>query len=276
MTLYQQESTDLYLRTKRKEAVDLAMRGRWEEAVEVNRSILRFADDDTEAHNRLGKALIELGQYQGAKEAFQKALSLKPANPIARKNLERLKRLKPTAPLVKKAEKAKANLFVEERGKTCVTRLQGVAERQVLAAVAPGDTVYLRCKDNVVWVESPQADGLGHLEPRLGLRLSRLVRGGNQYAAAVTSVNDLELSLIIRETYHHPDLARVISFPGKTERVPTIPENLPLFDEALEAEMVPSRNEADEEDPDLLDPDGYPRTRQAQEEEEDDEEEQEY
>ncbi len=275
MTLYQQESTDLYLRAKRREAIDLAMHGRWEEAVEVNRSILRFAADDTEAHNRLGKALMELGQYQGAKEAFQEALSLKPGNPIARKNLERLKRLEPTAPVVKKAEKAKANLFVEERGKTCVTRLQGVAGRQVLAAVAPGDTVYLRCKDNVVWVEPSQGEGLGHLEPRLGLRLSRLVRGGNQYAAAVTSVNDLEVSIIIRETYHHPDLASVISFPGKAEGFPTIPEDLPLLDEAVEAEVVRSVDEADEEDPDLLDPDGYPRSRQAPEEE-DDEEEQEY
>ncbi len=276
MTLYQQESTDLYLRTKRRAAIDLAMRGRWEEAVEVNRSILRLASDDAEAHNRLGKALMELGRYQGAKEAFQVALSLKPGNPIARKNLERLKRLEPTAPVVKKAEKAKANLFVEERGKTCVTRLRGVAGRQVLAAVAPGDTVYLRCKDNVVWVESPQGDGLGHVEPRLGLRMSRLVRGGNQYAAAITSMNDLEVSVIIRETYHHPDLASIISFPGKTEGFPTIPEELPLVDEAAEVELVPSADEVDEEDSDVLDPDGFPRSLQATGEEDDDEEEQEY
>ena len=48
---------------------------------------------------------------------------------------------------------------------------------------------------------------MGSVEPKLTARLLRLVRGGNQYEAAVTSASAQELSLIIRETYKHPSQA---------------------------------------------------------------------
>ena len=53
------------LRRQRTElAINLAMQSRWEEAVRVNQSILEVYPTDADAHNRLGKALTELGQYK--------------------------------------------------------------------------------------------------------------------------------------------------------------------------------------------------------------------
>jgi len=44
------------------EAVQLAVEGRWEEAVDLNRYIIENFGADEGAQNRLGKALTELGR----------------------------------------------------------------------------------------------------------------------------------------------------------------------------------------------------------------------
>jgi len=76
-----------------KVAVILAMKSQWSEAESQNRSILSEFPDDLEAHNRLGKALTELGKIDAAKKAFHKALEISPHNTIAGKNLDRLMHL---------------------------------------------------------------------------------------------------------------------------------------------------------------------------------------
>jgi Flp pilus assembly protein TadD len=72
------------------EAVELAMRGQWEEAVVVNKDIIERFPGDVSAYNRLGKAEWELGDLSGAIEAYSKALEIEPTNGIAKKNIARL------------------------------------------------------------------------------------------------------------------------------------------------------------------------------------------
>lgn len=203
-------------REKAHEAVALATQGRWEEAVAMNRAILGLAPGDVEALNRLGKALSELGCYAEARDAFRQSVQLSPTNIIARKNLQRLAHLEDLtpAPLKKKAAPA---VFIEERGRTCVTSLHNLAPKAVLARLAAGDTVHLRMDGSGVAVESAQHEPLGQVEPKLERRLIRLVNGGNRYVAAVTSVSERELVIILHETYCHPSMASVVSFPAKAE-----------------------------------------------------------
>lgn len=73
------------------EAVELAMRGSWEEAVVVNQGIIEGIPGDVSAHNRLGKAFFELGEYPQAIEAYNNSLKLEPGNSIAIKNIARLR-----------------------------------------------------------------------------------------------------------------------------------------------------------------------------------------
>ena len=56
---------------------------------------------------------------------------------------------------------------------------------------------------------------LGQVEPRVGTRVARLTRGGNLYEAAVTSVEERELAIIIRETYKTPAQSGIVSFPSR-------------------------------------------------------------
>jgi len=205
------------------QAVALALQNRWEEAVAVNQSILGIFPADADAHNRLGKALTELGRYTEAQEAYRRTLQLDPSNSIAQKNLQRLSLLlqarSPTkvAQLPLPAEQApvEPQLFITETGKTGLTTLAKPASQEVLAQVTAGTSVHLRIDGGTLVVESPLGDRLGEVEPKLGQRLIHLMRGGNQYTAAVTSVNNHSVKIIIRETYQHPSQAGKVSFPAK-------------------------------------------------------------
>ena len=48
-----------------------------------------------------------------------------------------------------------------------------------------------------------------------GQRLVRLIKGGNQYTAAIISSTEGVVSVIVREVYQHPSQAGQLSFPPK-------------------------------------------------------------
>jgi len=203
-------------RQRTKEAINLAMQGRWEEAITANRSIIEVFPNDINAYNRLGKALSELGQYAEAREAYNRALEIDPKNSIARRNLRRLS-------LLKEAQRAIGQdrhmvipqLFIEETGKAGVASLELMAPKEVLAKLAAGDPVYLRPKGQGLIAENKLGEYLGQVEPRIGVRLAKLIEGGNRYIAAITSSADSEVKVIITEIFQHPSQAGRPSFPAK-------------------------------------------------------------
>jgi tetratricopeptide (TPR) repeat protein len=206
------------------QAVSLALQSRWEEAVTANETILSLFPADVEAHNRLGKAFVELGLFVKAKEAYSKALQLDPSNSIAQKNLARLSNLPEevlveetglTASVPKERGRVEPDLFIEEIGKTGITTLVNLAPRPMLATVTPGTPVQLVPQDNTLMVKSPHGHKLGELESRLGKRLINLMNGGNRYAAAIASIDDHAVKLLIRETYQDPRQVGKPSFPSR-------------------------------------------------------------
>ena len=203
-------------REKSREAIALALHGDWDRATEVNRKILRLFPGDVDALNRLGKAFLELGRYLEAKEAFEGAARIAPHNTISKKNLERLAHLQEAMPPPKQGKVVTPYLFIEESGKSGTTVLDRPAPREVLAKMAAGDVVKLACRDHTLIVENYQGEYLGQVEPKLGIRLARLIKGGNRYDAAIISINRQEISVIIWETYRHPDQGSVCSLPTRS------------------------------------------------------------
>ena len=245
MNLSKTEHSEKLRREKSKQAIALALEGHWERAIGVNLGILGLIPDDVEALNRLGKAFLELGRYPEATEAFEKASKAAPYNAISKKNLERLAHLQQAAPRPNHRKVVTPIPFIEESGKSGVTRLRNPAQGHVIAKMAAGDPVKLVCKNHSLIVENSQGEYLGQVEPKLGIRLIRLIGGGNGYDAAITSVNREEVSAIIWETYRHPDLAGVCSFPtkGKEDHKVYLREDLLLYD--IETEL-----ESDDDPPD--------------------------
>ena len=203
-------------RRSAKEAIALAMQGRWEEAVITNRSIIEVFPNDIDALNRLGKALTELGQYGQARETYGRAMEIDPKNGIASRNLQRLSLLNGTLAVpAQRRQRVIPQLFIEETGKAGLVSLEQPAPREVLAEMAAGDTVHLRLRGQGFIIESKHGEYLGRVQPRIGVRLAKLMDGGNRYTAAIASLVDSEIKVIITEAFQHPSQAGRPSFPAK-------------------------------------------------------------
>lgn len=202
-----------------KDAISLALSGEWERAAEVNQAILDQTPDDVEAMNRLGKALMEVGEYGSARDVLVRVVSAAPYNNIAKKNLARLEQMESAPTPSRQIRKAAGapKFFIEESGKSGTTILQKPGASRVVASIAPGDPVSLAVENNAICVYVSDGDYLGRVEPKLGRRLIKLLEGGNKYEAAVIGIKEQGVSIIIRETYRHPSLHNVCSFPSKSK-----------------------------------------------------------
>ena len=226
---YQQEEEEKARLRQRltKEAIDLALQGRWEEAEAVNRDIIEKFPTDVEAYNRIGRALIELGDFDRAKEAYFNALALAPENAIAKKNVARLTSLSESVSTLSsepqksstrrtQARKVTLDLFITEMGKAGVVNLHNVASGKVLAKMAFGDQVHLEAKGQHLIVVSQSGESLGEVEPKQGLRLIKLMLGGNSYDAVILNVEEGRVQVIIKEVYQHPSQVGRPSFLVKS------------------------------------------------------------
>ena len=216
-------------------AIELALQGRWAEAVQLNRAIIESFPTDVDAFNRLGKAMTELGRYGEAREAYMKALEIDPLNIIARKNLSRLATLGEEATPREATQKLSPQMFIEEMGKTGITTLLRL-NMEVAARMTAGDQVALHRENGSLVVQSMSGEYVGEIELRLALRLIKLMEGGNEYVAAISALDENEVRVFIRETFQDASQMGKLSFPptvGESFR-PYVKERL-LRQDAQEA-----------------------------------------
>ena len=225
MAVFQSEDRQRMRRVRSERAIQLAMQNKWEEAADVNRQILEHFPDDVDTLNRLGKALMELGQYAESRDQYAKATRADPSNGIAAKNLVRLTRLAEEAAAspvaaVPHAQRVDPSLFIEESGKTAVTDLVDRAAFHTIATLTAGDRLTLKVENSVVRLVGPGDVVVGQLEPKIAQRVIRLVAAGNRYSAAITSIDEQHVRIIIREEYRDPSMRSRPSFP--TQQGPEI------------------------------------------------------
>jgi tetratricopeptide (TPR) repeat protein len=197
------------------QAIAAATDADWEGAADLNRRILELGPD-SEAENRLARALWEMGELAQAREHYQAALALDPTNRIAERNIGRLRVLlaeagKKTVP-AQAGSKAPVSIFVEETGKTGFAHLVDLVDPKQLAQVNPGDAVELS-PDGPRLEAKSNGTHIGYVEPRVAARLLKLIAEGNKYTAGVTSLGERDVRIIIRETYQDPANYGKVSFP---------------------------------------------------------------
>lgn len=241
-------------RKLQEKAIELAAMNRWDEAADTNRQILQLGEDP-DTYNRLGKALMEQGQYTEAHDAYQHTLRLTPTNSIARKNVARLDAL-----IARGFESGQANrkprqqvdlrMFITETGRTAITALIDVPRSPAVEALVTGEKMDFRVDGKTVFVVDADGTVVGRLEPKLGQRLAELINGGNRYLAAIAQSDPRIVRLLIRETYQDPSQRNRISFPGKLGEGATYVSDLRYeeYEDLLEEAEEGDEGEADSEE----------------------------
>ncbi|MBX3069996.1 MAG: hypothetical protein KF883_05865 [Thermomicrobiales bacterium] len=210
-------------RTRRQvveEARQAALDSRWDEAIEINRELIQRDAKDTEAHNRLGRALMEKHDYNASYEAYSNALKSDLANLIARRNLQRLEILRNArGEGVGSASTIfpRSSVFIEEVGKTWVTELTNPVPTSTLAGIYAGQQLVLSDADGRLVVSLLSGERVGEVERRTAERVIELMEGGNVYEAYALGLTAASLRVILREVHRDPSQIGRISFPRQIQ-----------------------------------------------------------
>lgn len=194
-------------------AINAALAGDWQKALQTNQAILKEKKDDVDALNRLARAHAELGDIQKARECLKKVLSIDTFNTIAQKSLERWKDMKNGD--IAASSKTSAQVFLEEPGKTKIVPLMHLGGPEIIAEIDAGDEVKLNCNSHKVAVLTHTSKNIGKLPDDLSARLRKLTSVGYEYKVFVKSVDKNEIRVLIRETKRPPKLSDIPSFPAE-------------------------------------------------------------
>lgn len=185
------------------QAISAALEARWDDALRLNKKIIKLDPQSVDGLARLARAYMEMGRFNLAKKYYNEALKYDPYNPIASKNLKIIKSFKSNnQPKNGNGHgKLSSSLFLQEPGKSKIINLLKVAEPQKLSQAYCGMQVGAAVKNRKITIVDEEGTYLGVLPDDICHHLMRLLKGGNKYEFFIKSVRVNSLSLLIRETF---------------------------------------------------------------------------
>lgn len=192
------------------QAIQAAKNQDWKAAVDVNRQLIEENEEDIQAYIRLGVAQVQLGDVKDAKLSFTQALTLDKSNQLAKKHLQKLENNQTITLSTLPADEQ----FIEEPGKTKTIELHRLAGREQLEKLSVGQTCELKSKNRFISVEVNKTY-IGSLPEDLSSRLSKLMKGGNEYVCYIRSIspNNCTCTVFIKEVKRSTEQEFVNSFP---------------------------------------------------------------
>lgn len=178
------------------EAIFLALSGKWEGALEINKQIIHQNPSDIDALNRLARAHFELGNIPKAKSATQKALKVDSTNSIAIKSLEKYRNTKKSNKALN--HKHINDSFLEEPCKTKLVTLIHPGDSKVTNSLYSGDVVKLLTYPHRISVTTEEGKYIGRLPDDLAAKFRHLIKTGNKYETYIKSVDDGEITIFIK------------------------------------------------------------------------------
>jgi len=202
------------------QAINIALRQDWKEAIRINLLIIKEEKTNTDAYNRLGYAYMQNSQPVKSKETFMKVLKLDPYNHIAQKNLQKISLMKKNGTHMPSCEDISPLLFLEEPGKTKMIDCVNTAPMNALSILTCGQKIQLVPKAHSIEVRDMQNKYIGALPDDIAFRLLKLINAGNEYVTVVKGVSKNCVSIFIRETKRGKKLINQPSFIGTTNYIP--------------------------------------------------------
>lgn len=221
------------------QAIQKAIEGEWGKAIEINQQILKEEPHDIETLNRLAFAQAISGRAKAAKITYQKVLNLDSQNPIALKNMKKLKvgSLDSNHAMPRHSE----SMFLEESGKTKIIDLINTADIKITSKLTTGEVLNLRVKRLKIFVLDSRNSYLGMLPDDIGKRLIKFISGGNTYDAYVRTSDKNRLAVFVRETKRSTKFRNLPSFSLGEKTKVTFPSK------SYKAELEDSEDESEEE-----------------------------
>lgn len=180
----------------KKQAIQTALNGNWQNAIFLNKDLIKENPEDIDALNRLALAYAITGKINLAKTTYLKVVKIDPLNSIALRNLKKIK---------DKILKANSNSnyyinnkFLEEPGKTKVIELVNIAQPKIIEQLRTGQSLNLSIKRLKIFIlEDKQY--IGVLPDDIGKRLIKFIKGGCQYEAYTKSASAHKVTIFIKE-----------------------------------------------------------------------------
>jgi len=194
-------------------AIKAALELDWDGAIRLNLEILKIDKESIETLCRLARAYLEKGELKPAKKTYQEVLKLDRFNPIAKRNLEKIKENISIPSLNKQRKPITNGLFLEEPGKTITVKLVRLTSPKVLLCQNVANEVKLNVKKRFIIVSDEKNNYLGRLPDDLSHRLIRLISLGNHYVSVIKSVGKNNLEVFIKEIKRSKRNKNTPSFP---------------------------------------------------------------
>lgn len=218
-------------------AIDAALSSKWDEALKINKQIIKVDPQNVDALNRQARAYMELGKSNLAKKYYSEALKFDPYNPIAIKNLKIIRSFKPNMatnhiPTTNGYSRLSPSLFLQEPGKTKIVSLLRVAEPQKLSQAFCGMRVEMVVKNRKITIVDLNENYMGVLPDDTSHLMFRLLKGGNKYDLFIKSIKVNGLSVLIKEVYRSKRFKNQPSFLDNSDSIITSSEMLPNLDQS--------------------------------------------
>ncbi len=224
--------------TLKNQAIQTALQGNWQDAIIMNKSLIADNPEDIDALNRLALAYTILGKVREAKSTYQKVVIIDPLNPIALRNLKKIKDKKFSL-VSKSSNPCINNKFLEEPGKTKVVELVNIAQPRIVESLRTGQALELSVKRLKIFA-SEGKQYIGVLPDDIARRLIKFIKSGCRYEAYVKSSNQHKVTVFIKEVKKsnrykdQPSFTSITDSPlvlDKAEKIKARPEERDEKDE---------------------------------------------
>lgn len=231
--------------TLKHQAIQTALEGNWQTAISINKTLIGQDPNDIDALNRLALAYTITGKIKEAKSNYQKVLNIDSLNPIALRNL---KKLKEKGQILGNGNSNTQinNKFLEEPGKTKVVELVNIAQPKIIESLRTGQSVELSIKRLKIFV-SEGKQYIGVLPDDIARRLIKFISKGCVYEGYLKSSNPHKVTVFIKEIKKTPKFKDQPSFTSLSESPLAIDKN-GKFKARIEEQKLKSEEKDEEEE----------------------------
>lgn len=176
------------------EAINAALSGDWQKAVDLNSKILKNNPEDVDALNRIARAYAEQGNIVKAQSATKKVLKIDSQNPIALRCFAKWENYKSNGV----SNKVSPDIFIENLSKVKVINLVNLGDVGNFLSLDCGDSVKIVPTMHRISVSTTDDKHIGRFPDDLASRYIKLMKSGNHFEAIIKSTDKTHVQIMIK------------------------------------------------------------------------------